>query len=58
MITIRELADEFNMSPAELREWFPWSFDPATPDNSCVDDVTLWEVRRSLGPALPTCLPS
>ncbi len=56
MPTIRELADEFNMNPAELREWFPWEFDPADADDTCVTADTLSEVRRALGPSLPTYL--
>lgn len=57
MTTLRELADEFNMNPTELREWFPWEFDPCTPDDVCLSDETISEVRRSLGPTLPTYLP-
>lgn len=53
MPTIRELADEVNMTPTELREWFPWSFDPATDDSAEVSAETAWEVRTYAGHTLP-----
>jgi len=52
MTTLRELADEVNMTPTELREWFPWSFDPATPDDVEVPTETAWEVRVYVGHTL------
>ena len=53
---LTELADAVNMSPTEMREWFPWCFDPATPDNVTVGDETVWEVLTMCGEALPTHL--
>lgn len=56
MLTIRELAEQVNMNPTEMREWFPWCFDPCTADNECVPAETAWEVRTACGEALPTYL--
>lgn len=53
MLTLRELADEFNMTPTELRELFPWSFDPRTPDNEPVTAEAEWDVRAAFTP-MPT----
>lgn len=56
-MTLRELADAVNMSPAELREWFPWVAEPATPDNVCVAPESVAEVLLMCGEGLAAHLP-
>lgn len=49
-MTLKELAEKVNMTPAELREWFPGMFDPATADNEFVDEELASDVLKVLGP--------
>lgn len=50
MPTLKELAEKVNMTPNELREWYPEAFEADLDDNQVVGEDLVSDIITAIGP--------